>query len=33
MKTIINISTPAYYYEEPDFKSGNDIILSNFKLV
>lgn len=31
MKTITNISTPAYYYEEPDFKSGNDMILFKLK--
>ncbi len=31
MKTITNIFTPDYYYEEPDHKSGNDMLLTKFK--
>lgn len=31
MTTVNYIFTPDYYYEEPDHKSGNVILLSKFK--
>lgn len=32
MKNLVYISTPAYYYEEPDRKNLGDIVLSNFDM-